>query len=319
MTKVEELLNALINGETLDIEPRTRVEAYLKNCCEGCGCDGLPTPITPTDALLYALAEKLAGGGSGGGDLDALIDGTLTEITSNVNKVKANAFEGHSTIKSAKLPNVTRIGRSAFEGCKALVSIDCPKLEIIEGNAFNECSNLESVSFPMCNELNSTNVFYKCSKLVTVYLPNIDEIQGNTFANCNALKNVTVTNATYVGSRAFSYCYSLVTIDLPKCRYFGSNANFTQARSLRTVILRSEEVAVLGGADIFSGCYHFEGKTDSTYNPEGLKDGYIYVPRALVEDYKAATNWSTYATQFRALEDYTVDGTITGELDETKI
>jgi hypothetical protein len=47
--------------------------------------------------------------------------------------------------------------------------------------------------------------------------------------------------------------------------------------------------------------------------------GYVYVPRSLVDSYKSATNWSTYANQFRALEDYTVDGTITGELDESKI
>jgi hypothetical protein len=47
--------------------------------------------------------------------------------------------------------------------------------------------------------------------------------------------------------------------------------------------------------------------------------GYIYVPADLVDSYKAATNWSTFAAQFRALEDYTVDGTITGELDITKI
>lgn len=40
---------------------------------------------------------------------------------------------------------------------------------------------------------------------------------------------------------------------------------------------------------------------------------------ALVDSYKAATNWSTYADQIRALEDYTVDGTTTGALDETKI
>jgi hypothetical protein len=32
--------------------------------------------------------------------------------------------------------------------------------------------------------------------------------------------------------------------------------------------------------------------------------GYIYVPAALIEDYKAATNWSLYADQFRAIEDY---------------
>ena len=40
---------------------------------------------------------------------------------------------------------------------------------------------------------------------------------------------------------------------------------------------------------------------------------------ALVDSYKAATNWSTYADQIRALEDYTVDGTTTGALDETKV
>ena len=31
---------------------------------------------------------------------------------------------------------------------------------------------------------------------------------------------------------------------------------------------------------------------------------YIYVPRALVEDYKVATNWSTFADRIRAIEDY---------------
>ena len=47
--------------------------------------------------------------------------------------------------------------------------------------------------------------------------------------------------------------------------------------------------------------------------------GYIYVPAALLDTYKAATNWTTYADQFRALETYTVDGTTTGALDESKI
>ena len=51
----------------------------------------------------------------------------------------------------------------------------------------------------------------------------------------------------------------------------------------------------------------------------GTDSCYIYVPRALVNDYKAATTWAQYADKFRALEDYTVDGTTTGELDTTKI
>jgi hypothetical protein len=59
----------------------------------------------------------------------------------------------------------------------------------------------------------------------------------------------------------------------------------------------------------------------SGYPNSAIADGkgYIYVPRTLVNSYKTATNWSVYANQFRALEDYTVDGTITGELDESKI
>ena len=32
--------------------------------------------------------------------------------------------------------------------------------------------------------------------------------------------------------------------------------------------------------------------------------GYIYVPSALVDEYKTATNWVTYASQIRAIEDY---------------
>jgi hypothetical protein len=51
----------------------------------------------------------------------------------------------------------------------------------------------------------------------------------------------------------------------------------------------------------------------------GVHDANIYVPSVLVDSYKAYTNWSAIAVNIHALEDYTVDGTITGELDEAKI
>lgn len=68
--------------------------------------------------------------------------------------------------------------------------------------------------------------------------------------------------------------------------------------------MRSETMATLAGSHAFMD-------VNSAFC--------IYVPAALIDSYKAATNWSAYANQFRALEDYTVDGTITGELDESKI
>ena len=93
---------------------------------------------------------------------------------------------------------------------------------------------------------------------------------------------------------------------------------FESCYILTAVILRSEIVCNLVNTAAFLDCYHLLGTVNKTYNPDGLKDGYIYVPASLVDSYKTATNWTTFADQFRALEDYTVDGTITGELDPAK-
>jgi hypothetical protein len=68
MTRIEEFLTALLNGNTENITPQCRVEQYLLNCVKGCGCDGLPIPKSRLDALLYVLAYKLESG-----DADALI------------------------------------------------------------------------------------------------------------------------------------------------------------------------------------------------------------------------------------------------------
>ena len=75
-----------------------------------------------------------------------------------------------------------------------------------------------------------------------------------------------------------------------------------QDSSITALVLRGSAVPTLSGVLYWSG---------------NIK--YIYVPAALVDSYKVATNWSTYEAKFRALEDYTVDGTTTGDLDETKI
>jgi hypothetical protein len=82
---------------------------------------------------------------------------------------------------------------------------------------------------------------------------------------------------------------------------------FTSCSKLTTIILRSEKIAYLGSTNALN------------VTPVASGTGYIYVPSSLVDSYKSASNWSTYANQFRALEDYTVDGTITGALDESKI
>lgn len=112
---------------------------------------------------------------------------------------------------------------------------------------------------------------------------------------------------TKVGEYAFYGCTVLTIVDTPNITSIATNS-MKNCSALAALILRNTEAVCSLAAT--------NALTDSAI---AKGTGYIYVPKDLLSAYQAATNWSTYADQFRALEDYTVDGTITGELDETKI
>ncbi len=168
--------------------------------------------------------------------------------------------------------------------------------------AFRGCAKVTSFSFPKAKSI-GTNALYGCSNLVSVNLPLVTSIGDNALNACGALPSIVLPSLTKGGSYMFRYCYKLLTIDLPVITNIVSNM-FGDCRRLTAVILRSETMCTLANTSAFYNCYHFHGTTNSTYNPNGDKDGYIYVPSALIEEYKVATNWSTFATQFRAIEDY---------------
>lgn len=149
--------------------------------------------------------------------------------------------------------------------------------------------------------------FSDCAALTVADFPQATSIGTNAFGYCSALTEANIPQATSIGNYAFQRCLVLSVVNFPKVTSIGVSA-FSYCDALTALILRNTEtVCVLGSSNAFSG------------TPISSGTGYIYVPRALVNRYKAATNWSTYAAQFRALEDYTVDGTITGELDSSKI
>jgi hypothetical protein len=174
--------------------------------------------------------------------------------------------------------NATSVRQYAFRGATALVSINLPKATSI-----------------------ATNAFYGCTKLTDVNMPLVKTIASNTFNGCSIIPSIVLPSLTSSDSYMFRYCYKLATIDLPVITNIAANM-FSDCRTLTAVILRSPTMCTLANTSAFTNCYHFTGTTNSQYNPNGLKDGYIYVPSALVDTYKAATNWSTYASQFRAIE-----------------
>lgn len=197
------------------------------------------------------------------------------------------------------------IGREAFRKCNQLTKVDFQAATSMGYNAFYQCENLREANLPMAGSI-PIEAFYACRLLQSVNAPMASVIGRGAFEGCWELSSVNIPAARTISSDAFRYDRELQKLDLPALGYIDSQA-FRGCAKLSALIIRSETMATLDNADAFANTLIASGT------------GYIYVPAALVDSYKAASNWSTYAAQFRAIEDYTVDGTTTGALDETKI
>ena len=92
-------------------------------------------------------------------------------------------------------------------------------------------------------------------------------------------------------SGSFYNCTKLEKIDFDVLEEM-KDADFYQCSALTTVIIRTPAVCTMSDSNAFA------------QTPIKSGTGYIYVPSALVDSYKSATNWSVYAEQIRAIEDY---------------
>ena len=144
---------------------------------------------------------------------------------------------------------------------------------------FSGCSNLTTM--PQLNTSNVTTMvgmFQTCSKLMTI--PQLDTSNvtnmDSMFYSCVKITSIDITHMNITStlkSDSFAYnCYSLTKL----------------------IIRNMPKIPVISSYS-FKNCYHFTGTTNATYNPQGLKDGRIYVPDDKVDALKTATNWSTYA------------------------
>lgn len=145
-------------------------------------------------------------------------------------------------------------------------------------NMFCDCTNLTTIpQFNTSNVTNMKEMFYNCSNLTTI--PQIDT------SSC--------TNMAYM----FGDCHNLRIIDITHMnnRTIFSNYFASDCHSLRKFIIRNMVTVPKLGSYAFENCYHFTGVTNKTYNPDGLKDGRIYVPDDKVEELKVTENWKSYA------------------------
>ena len=164
---------------------------------------------------------------------------------------------------------------------------------------------------------NAQYLFYDCGSLTSEQLASIlkyDDTSGanNMFYMFCSDRNLTfipLFNSSNVNimTAMFMGCVKLEKIDMEK---LASGEYETQqfaynCHSLKTLIIRTMDVIPTLKSDAFENCYHFYGTQNSTYNPDGLKDGRIYVPDDKVESIKTATNWSVFADIIKPLSEYT--------------
>ena len=148
-------------------------------------------------------------------------------------------------------------------------------------------------------------------------LETVKSVGEYAFYYCTGLTSVKLPVATTICEQAFLYCINLVSLDLPAVTKIGHRINL-DCLHLSTVILRGKTmVEALTDCPFYGNSMMSDGVSLSCPFRKGTAR--IYVPRSLVDAYKTAERWSTYANLFRALEDYTIDGTTTGELDPSKI
>ena len=241
-------------------------------------------------------------GGSGGNTLKTLLD--TTQSSANL----FNSFKGTSVndlISYNDTSNVTNMS-NMFYNCSKLTSI--PQLDTSKvtnmSNMFYNCSSLTSI--PQLDTRNATgmyDMFYNCSKLTSI--PQLDTSKVNNinylFDGCSSLISIPQLDTSKVHdiSYMFRNCYKLQTIDLTyfHSQYSSNAQNFAyNCYSLTKLIIRNmDDYIPFLYSNSFTNCYHFNGTTNATYNPDGLKDGRIYVPDDKVDSLKRETNWSTYA------------------------
>lgn len=265
----------VINGQTL-----TDIAESIRNKT------GRPDPLTPSE-----MATEISGISGGGQELaDSIANRTITKFSSTIESIGPYAFAQCKSLESVDLPNAINIGERGFVFCENLTNINLPVVETLGTAALSYLYNLETVVLPKVISLPS-ECFNGDKVLVSVDAPNALTVNSICFGSCSSLESVSLPVATLIESNAFKGCVSISLIDLPKAIKLNW-APFDGCSSLTAVILRSPTLCTINVNTTFIN------------TPIASGTGYIYVPKSLVEEYKQATNWTTYADQIRAIEDY---------------
>lgn len=231
--------------------------------------------IQKPDTLLSENIKKDVVIGGVTGALEAPPTGPYIEYTSIASSgrvftakfrgtiVPEYAFAYLAELTSVDMPdNVIAIGDNGFYRCPKLSLTSLPSgITSLGDYAFADCSMLTLTSLPSGITSLPTAAFQYCPKLALTTFPSgMTSIGAYAFKQGTGLASITLPPAlTAIGNQAFANCYNLKVCDCTEC---------TAVPTL--------------GASVFQNAH---------------ADFKILVPSALEEEWKAAANWSSYASQ----------------------
>ena len=190
-----------------------------------------------------------------------------------------------------------------YERLQKILSYDTTSSVTLMKGMFNYCNKLSTIPLFNTSLVNDMSyMFYNCSNLTTISQLDTSNVRNMDymFSNCSNLISTPQLNTIKVTNMnsMFYRCYKLATIDITHMKLtssFSTSDFANNCYSLTKLIIRNMDTIPPLNSSAFTNCYHFTGTVNTTYNPQGLKDGRIYVPDDKVEALKAATNWSVYA------------------------
>lgn len=234
----------------------------------------ISSPIT-TWRVGGVLSKKYLTGDIPTPRYNALIDGSIKSIKSDVSTIRPYAFAWCEELESAEFTEATDVGAYAFWDCRKLKTVVLEKCNIIHEYAFkkNHASVLESVDAPNVTALYG-NAF-EGSAIKEIELPNLDSIGGECFKNSSIEVAMFPKLRQWLGINDFQGCAQLKVVDLGLTDIIENDA-FEDCTSLNTMILRCPQVV-----EISARTTMFDG---SPFGADGT-GGTIYVPNDLLETY----------------------------------
>ena len=217
---------------------------------------------------------------------------------SNIHFFSGGYYRPHEDNKYAiwDFPKVTTVWEHAFYGVQGIHTLNFPILTHVQEGTFSNTDGLYNLNIP--NLESCRTKFISNSSVKTLSFPKLSNVSGSWGSSlCEDMKNLTTLELGISNNSSFwlaSNAPDLTKVILPQFNYV-SEKMFYNCSNIKTIVLSNpSNVCTLSNAS------YLPTQITNTANTTS----YVYVPQALLANYKTATNWATFSSKIRAIEDY---------------